>query len=208
MRLPQGRPERRDRPWLNPCDVSPDLGPVHWRSWVRVRSSPRRPRHATPATNSLSTLDSLHLLPWPARREAGETLGDTQTSPSRSGPPPNLHRGGKHDSGGRLQRRRNRTPRHTTPLGLDGRLGDATPLVRNGTPTRGTQPGNATHGGETRNRCTGPNHGFVKCGQLGRTTRENTHTRGNATGRHAGLHNALPLTLYLTARSRCVLNWP
>ena len=42
------------------CDVSPDLGPSRSRrSRVRAHSSPHRPRHATPATNSLSTLDSL-----------------------------------------------------------------------------------------------------------------------------------------------------
>src|SRR5688500_11616756 len=57
-------------PVVSPCDVSPDLGPVRFRrSRVRARSSPHRPRHATPATNSLSTRDSLQLLPRPARRE-------------------------------------------------------------------------------------------------------------------------------------------
>src|SRR5262245_54107388 len=131
---------------LTPCDASPDLGTFqYWRSWVRARSSPRRPRHATPTTSSLSTLDSLQLLPWPTRREAHEPPADTHTGLGRSGPPPNLHRGGKHHFGGRLQRRRYGTPRYATPLGLDGRTGDATPLVRNRTRTRGTQTDNATH---------------------------------------------------------------
>src|SRR5262245_21042295 len=131
---------------LTPCDASPDLGAFqHWRPSVRARSSPRRPRHATPTTNSLSTLDSLQLLPWPALREAVEPPAYTRTGLGRSGPPPNLHRGGKHHFGGRLERQRNGTPRYATPPGLDGRTGDATPLVRNRTLTRGTQTGNATH---------------------------------------------------------------
>jgi hypothetical protein len=180
-------------PVVTPCDASPDLGPVHSpRSRVRAYSSPHRPHHATPATNSLSTLDSLQLLPWLARREAREPLGDTHTGLGRSGPPPNLHRGGKHDSGGRLQRQRNGTPRNATTLRLDGRFGNAaTQRVRNWTPKQGTQTGNATHGRQTRNRSARPHHGFVNCGQLARRDREKDRTRHNATGRYAGLHNAL-----------------
>jgi hypothetical protein len=180
-------------PVVTLCDASPDLGPVHSpRSRVRAYSSPHRPHHATPATNSLSTLDSLQLLPWLARREAREPLGDTHTGLGRSGPPPNLHRGGKHDSGGRLQRQRNGTPRNATTLRLDGRFGNAaTQRVRNWTPKQGTQTGNATHGRQTRNRSARPHHGFVNCGQLARRDREKDRTRHNATGRYAGLHNAL-----------------
>ena len=44
-------------PVATPCDASPDLGLLCCRrSRVRAHSSPHRPRHATPATNSLSTL--------------------------------------------------------------------------------------------------------------------------------------------------------
>ena len=149
MRLPQGRPERHDRPWMYAYSLRrfSRLGRV---SVLAVEGASalitRRPRHATPTTSSLSTLDSLQLLPWPTRREAREPPADTHTGLGRSGPPPNLHRGGKHHFGGRLQRRRYATPRHATPLGLDGRTGDATPLARNRTRTRGTQTDNATHG--------------------------------------------------------------
>ena len=196
MRLPHGRPERQRPPVATPCDASPDLGFLgHWQSWVQAHSSPRRPRHATPTTSSHSTRDSLQLLPWPVRRVTGEPPGDTEGLLRRSGSPPNLHHGGKHDSGGRLRRRRNATPRHATQLGPDGRFGDAPPLERNLGPTRGTQRGNATHAGETRYRHARANHGFVRRRQLRRRTRGQNRTRRNATGRETGLHNALPFTV-------------
>jgi len=142
-------------PVATPCDASPDLGLLCcWQPRARARSSPHRPPHATPATNPLSTLDSLQLLPWLARREAGKPLGDTRTRLRCSSSPPNLHRGGKHDSGGRLQRQRNGTPRNATTLRLDGRFGNAaTQRVRNWTPKQGTQTGNATHGRQRGDDC-------------------------------------------------------
>jgi len=81
MRLPQGGPEyaapkrlRRtsapetQRLKLNACGAPPDLGlpdsghpdwglPTLWKPAAGSRSSARRPRHATKATNSLSTVD-------------------------------------------------------------------------------------------------------------------------------------------------------
>ena len=182
-------------PVATPCDASPDLGSecFGW-SWARARSSPRRPRHATPVTNSLSMPNSLQLLPGPAHRETGEPPGDTLTRLRRSGPPPSLHREGKHDPGGRWQRRRNRTPHKATQLGLDGRSGNATPLGGDRTPTRVAQHGHATHMRKPLDRRTGPDHGFVNCGHLGRRTRQQDRTRHNATEGLTGLHNALPLT--------------
>ena len=125
---------------VTPCDASPDLGPVVLRGAgaSELITAPTASRKA--ATNSLSTLHSLQLLPRPARREAGEPLGDTHTGLGRSGPPPNLHRGGKHDSGGRLQRQRNTnaTLRHATRTQLEA-FGErnATQLLRKPrTPTR------------------------------------------------------------------------
>ena len=178
-------------PVATPCDASPDLGLLCcWQPRARARSSPHRPPHATPATNSLSTLDSLQLLPWPARREAGEPLGDTHTRLRCSGSPQNLHRGGKHDSGGRLPRRRNATRGNATERRRNGtldyrrrhnrtrtqrlqrrrndthgdaaELGDTTRIQGYARPL--SNAGN-TRGGETLDSGSECDHAFVSCGQ-------------------------------------------
>src|SRR5438105_126344 len=76
---------------LNACYAPPDLG-LDWglqqleKPAAAPRSSARRQRHATKATNSFATLGSLQGLPGPTRRQEGEPPGDTRAlfSPGRS----------------------------------------------------------------------------------------------------------------------------
>ena len=183
---------------LNACDAPPDLG-LHWglhRSLQQLekpaaarRSSARRPRHATKATNSFATLGSLQGLPGRARRQEGEPPGDTRALFRQGGAPQRLQRGGKGYSGGRLRRRRdttrgsrrhrvhNRTLTHgrrrnetlldATQLGRNatGKLGrrlDARTLIR--TNARRLSDSRNTHAMKTRERGTWVDHGVVNCG--------------------------------------------
>jgi len=183
---------------LNTCDVPPDLG-LHWglhrslqqleKPAAALRSSARRPRHATKATNSLATLGSLQGLPRRARHEEGEPPGDTRALFRQGGAPQRLQRGGKGYSGGRLRRRRdtrrgsrrhrvhNRTLTHrrgrnetlldATQLGRNatrrlGRRLDARTLIR--TNARRLSDARNTHGMKTRGRRTRVDHGVVNCG--------------------------------------------
>jgi hypothetical protein len=193
---PKGGRNDSGHPELTPCDASPDLGlhycGLRYRRRARPTRSRRPPLHAGDATYSLSTHWSLQDLPRLACGEAGKPPGDTRTLVRRSGPPPNLHHGGKHDSGGQLQRQRNAT-RGTTTHRRNGTLTHA--LGRNRTLTRatqrrrnhgrgGTQPdtqldwgtriredagvlSNArnNHSGETRNAGCGIDHAVVNCGK-------------------------------------------
>ena len=75
-------------PNFSACDAPPDLGlPYLWKPAAGSRSSARRPRHATKATNSLAAPGSLQLLPRPTRRQTGKPPDDTRTLFRQGGSP-------------------------------------------------------------------------------------------------------------------------
>ena len=183
---------------LNACYAPPDLG-LDWglqqleKPAAAPRSSARRQRHATKATNSFATLGSLQGLPGPTRRQEGEPPGDTRALFRQGGAPQRLQRGGKGYSGGRLRRRRD-TPRGSRSHRVHNRtlthrrrrrrrrnetLLDATQLGRNATRRLGRRldartlirtnarrlsDARNTHGMKTRGRGTWVDHGVVNCG--------------------------------------------
>jgi hypothetical protein len=183
-------PRTLNQTWDAPLDSSrpQDLHSSR-KPWVESRSSARRPRHATQATNSLSTRGSLQLLPGPSCREADEPPDDTRTLVRQGGAPQRLQRGGKSYSGGGLQRRRNSTRGNarnrvhnrtlTHRRGRNGTLLDATQPGRNGTRenrgrldattlirtnARRLSDARNTHGGKTWESRTRVDHGVVNCG--------------------------------------------
>ena len=154
MRLPQGRPTTRPSELFSVCDAPPDSGQwghLSGQCWARRRPAegyarPSRRGRPTKATHSLSQRSSLQPLPRLTCREAGEPPGDTRTLSCQGGPPQNQQPGGKHNSGGRLRRRRDKTTDATQRQRYRPGVG-GTRCQRNATLTDATQR-NATRTGK------------------------------------------------------------
>jgi len=172
---------RRCRPTsLGACDAPPDLGrpaPARRRRHAAMSSPRGRPPRSNAATHSRPPRPSLRPLPWPSPCRTGEPPDCTRDFRRHGGPPPFLQRGGKHDFGGCLQRRRDRTYA-TQPSGTD-----ATQRPDNdGTPDRDYRR-NRTGSTDAEDRAGRRDHGLVSNnGGLVQPTREQDTMR--TTTRH------------------------